>query len=41
MNFSSYIQENNKEVSQEQVTKIQDSEAYIKKHKLDQVFNVY
>lgn len=40
MNFSSYIQKENQELSKEQLDKIQDSENYIRKHKLDKVFNV-
>jgi len=39
INFSSYIKSLNKELTKEQETNIVESEKYVEKHKLDQLFN--
>jgi len=40
INFSSYIKSLNKELTKDQETNIVESEKYVEKHKLDQLFNV-
>ena len=40
INFSSYIKNLNKDLTEEQVNGIKDSEKYIEKHNLDTLFNV-
>jgi len=40
INFSSYIKSQNKDLTLEQENNIKESENYIEKHKLNQLFNV-